>query len=313
MFGDKSFLRRVTLAPEQLTNEELAKKIAVAIQEWPLYRQLHYTGAGAEPQAPGELRLFCSHAKCGFETAWRLSENLALVTKFPKGNYSRPSHIDDYFHAKYICKNCGTRVSRYFFYWSKVGAEGWFFKVGQSPELQESVSKALEEKLDSEDLKVYKNALRMRNFNFGIAAVAYMRRVVENRMSDMLDVLYEAARAHNASQAVLARHEEMMKEKRFTERVNYAGDLLPESLRPKGQPNPMAILHELASDGLHTKSDAECVDIFDACRQTFEYVFGKVRLENEEAKKFVAEMTALSGKRSSIAQARPDDKTPEKV
>jgi hypothetical protein len=42
-------------------------------------------------------------------------------------------------------------------------------------------------------------------------------------------------------------------------------------------------------------------------------VFGKVRLENEEAKKFVAEMTALSGKKSSIAQARPDDKTPEKV
>ena len=61
-------------------------------------------------------------------------------------------------------------------------------------------------------------------------------------MSDMLEVLHEAAVAHNAPREILARHEAMMKEKRFNERVDYAGDLLPESLRPKGKPNPMAIL-----------------------------------------------------------------------
>jgi hypothetical protein len=144
----------------------------------------------------------------------------------------------------------------------------------------------------------------MRNFNLGIAAVAYMRRVVENRMSDMLEVLHEAASAHDAPPEVLSRHEEMMKEKRFSVRVDYAGDLLPESLRSKGQPNPMAILHELASEGLHTRTDEECVDIFDACRQTFEFVFGKMRIETEEARNFVKGMAELAEKRAK-AQAKP--------
>ena len=46
--------------------------------------------------------------------------------------------------------------------------------------------------LDKEDLSFYKNALRMRNYNLGIAAVAYLRRVVENKINDVLDVLAQA-------------------------------------------------------------------------------------------------------------------------
>jgi hypothetical protein len=138
----------------------------------------------------------------------------------------------------------------------------------------------------------------MRNFNLGVAAVAYMRRVIENRMTDMLEILHEAAITHNAPAELIARHKEMKEEKRFSVKVDYAGDLLPASLRPSGKPNPMAVLHELASDGLHAKSDEECVDIFDACRRTFEYVFGKLRVETEDAKSFVREMSALTEKRT---------------
>jgi hypothetical protein len=145
---------------------------------------------------------------------------------------------------------------------------------------------------------MYKIALRMRNFNRGIAAVAYMRRVVENRMGDKLEILHEAAVAHNAPNELLARHTEMMKEKRFSVKVEYAGNLLPEMLRPAGKPNPMAVLHELASDGLHAKSDAECVDIFDKCRKTFEYVFGRMRIETEAARAFVKEMADLAAEKT---------------
>jgi hypothetical protein len=60
----------------------------------------------------------------------------------------------------------------------------------------------------------------------------------------------------------------------------------------------MAILHELASDGLHAKSDEQCVDIFDSCRRTFEYVFGKLRIETEDARNFVKEMANLAEKKN---------------
>ena len=141
--------------------------------------------------------------------------------------------------------------------------------------------------LDPSDLLLYRKALRTRNFNLGLAAVTYMRRVVENKMSEMLEILYDAAVARNASIELLARHRAMRLERRFSAKVDYAGDLLPANLRPPGKPNPMAILLELASAGIHTKSDDECANIFDKCRATFEYVFAKIRIETEKAKNFV--------------------------
>jgi len=265
-----------------IIDEHLRTKLKLVFQTWPLYRTLHYTGAEQVITVPKLLTLFCDN--CKKDTFWETEIYGA--------------HKDGFTHKSYKCRNCGSRSVTYYFYWKREQANSLFFKVGQYPELEEAVSQTLEEALSPEDLKVYKNALRMRNFNLGIAAVAYMRRVVENRMNDMLEVLHEAALAHNAPSEVLAKHEEMTKEKRFSEKVNYAGDLLPSNLRPAGKPNPMAILHELASDGLHTKSDEECVDIFDACRQTFEYVFGKMRIEIEETKSFVKGIAKLAEKRT---------------
>lgn len=180
--------------------------------------------------------------------------------------------------------------------------DGVFFKVGQYPEVEERASSTLEKALDAEDLKAYKNALRLR------AAVAYMRRVIENRMNDMLEILYESARAHNASPEVLARHEEVKKDKRFSVKIDYAGELLPANLRPSGHANPMVVLHDLTSDSLHAKSDEECVDIFDECRQTFEYVFGRMRIETEQAKDFVKGMAKLAEKRTKASSSGQESK-----
>jgi len=289
---------------ETLTNEELAAKVITLFQEWPLYRELNYSGPTAATNPPREIRLDCGHAKCGFQTRWALSTNYSIFASGTRGMRPEPTH-DNFAVARYVCKNCSSRVTRFFYFWSQKDSIGQLFKIGQYPQIEERVPKNLQDALGEEDLKSYKNALRLRNFNLGIAAVAYMRRVVENRMNDMLNVLYEAARTHKVSAEVLARHEDVMKDHRFIERVNYAGELLPESLRPQGQPNPMAILHEFASDGLHTKSDEQCVEIFDACRRTFEYVFEKMRLENEAAKKFVTDMAALTAKKQTIRRPEP--------
>jgi hypothetical protein len=157
--------------------------------------------------------------------------------------------------------------------------------------LEERVSHTLSESLGATDLKLFKNVLRMRNLNLGLQAVAYMRRVVENRMNDMLEILCEAAAAHNdVTPELQSAFDAIKAEKRFAAKVDFAGKLLPSSLRPAGKPNPLAVLHELASDGIHAKSDEECVQIFDRCRKSFEYVFGRLRIETPEAKSFVSEI-----------------------
>jgi hypothetical protein len=275
---------------EQLTDEELKIKLGEILESWPLYRQLVYTGSDEVVTVPKEISLFCS--SCKRETFW--------ATPI----YSAESNKHGFTNKSYTCKNCGGAHVAYYFYWGGSNLKSTlFFKVGQHPELEERVPETLEQAFDPSDLKMYKNALRMRNFNFGIGAVAYMRRVVENRMNDMLAILHESAVAHNTPPAVLTRHEEVKNDFRFSVKVDYAGELLPASLRPPGKPNPMAVLHELASEGLHAKSDGECVDIFDECRQTFEYVFGKMRIETEEAKTFVKGLADLAAKKTRGGQA----------
>jgi hypothetical protein len=273
-----------------VTDDALKTKLQIVLQTWPLYRVFHYNGVDQVVAVPKYLTLFCDN--CAKDTFWETSL------------YSGETNKHGFTEKTFKCRNCGSRDTTYYFYWKKEQQSTEFFKVGQYPELEERVSESLEHALTPEDLKMYKNALRLRNFNLGIAAVAYMRRVVENRMNDMLKVLHDAARVHNAPAEVLARHEEVKSEKRFSVKVDYAGDLLPSNLRPAGHPNPMAVLHELASDGLHAKSDEECVDIFDECRQTFEYVFGKMRIETEEATAFVKGMAKLAEKRAKAGEAK---------
>lgn len=276
----------------------LQERLSDVLAKWPLYRAFVYAGRNCHSESssmyrmgrfgllPKQIRLFCGRKECGYETLWEISgPEVYFGSQFIKRD-------------NYTCRNCGKETVNYCFIWQERQSDNIFVKVGQYPELEERVPDTLKKALDGDDLKLYKNALRMRNFNLGVAAVSYMRRVIENRMNDMLEILHEAAITHNAPAELIARHNEMKEEKRFSVKVGYAGDLLPASLRPDGKPNPMAVLHELASEGLHAKSDEECVDIFDACRRTFEYVFGKLRVETEDARNFVKEMSELTEKRT---------------
>ena len=284
--------------------EQLTENVATILVSWPLYRTYVYYGeqghgeytSGAKYGAwPKILKMFCNNEHCKQETWW---ETGGTIFNFQQVITS----------VGYECRNCGKSTTSYFIVWARRSSGNYFQKIGQYPELEERIPESLEKGLNQADLKLYKNAIRLRNFNLGLAAVAYMRRIVENKMTDMLEILHEAAVSHNASEEVLKRHEEMKKEKRFTTKIEYAGDLLPANLRPSGKPNPIAILHELASDGIHGRSDEECVEIFDRCRAIFEYVFGKMRIEVEDAKKFVDSMVGLTQQKAKLATGAPTGK-----
>ncbi len=237
--------------PEQFDSvEALEEKLREILVSGSLYRNFVYQGRDCHESRfhsgdrygtlPARLKMYCENDHCKLETWWGTESHEFGFGGFIKSTY-------------YTCRNCGKSSAYYYFIWQERETYSLFVKIGQYPELEERVSQSLAAALGATDLKLCKNALRMRNFNLGLAAVAYMRRVVENRMGDMLEILHEAAVAHNAPPELLKRHEEMKNEKRFAVKIEYAGDLLPANLRPSGKPNPMAILHELASEGLHAK------------------------------------------------------------
>lgn len=269
----------------QLTDEILVEELKIILESWPLYREFRYDGAEGVDRLPRHLQLRCD--LCGLETSWEASFS------------STESNKSGFDHKSYVCRNCDARTHRFYFFWR----QGRFLKIGQYPAQEDFIGATLKGILNPDDLRMYQHALRMRNFNMGIAAVAYLRRVVENRINDMIDILHEAAIIHKANKETLDRLQEVKAEKRFSEKVDYAGRLLPSNLRPAGKPNPMVILHQLASAGIHEGSDEECVEIFDACRSTFEYVFSRIRIELDDARAYVEGMDILLKKREDKQKA----------
>jgi hypothetical protein len=276
---------------ETLTSETFTERMKEVIVKWPLYKQLLFSGSitrthvsSATAPFPGgrtseyallpdEVETYCS--VCRRDQRWKLIE--------PTGVYSGAVFRMDrvYVEVRFVCRNCERRTHTYFFFVSVGKNDGVIVKVGQHPALEREPSEVLRSAMEESDVVLYKHALTCRNSNFGIAAVAYLRRIVENRINYLLDLIADQVSVLEPESLLLAKVSEMKGEKRFSEKIEYAAELLPTSLRRGGQ-NPIAMLHDLTSDGLHARSDDECIEIFDRCQLAFEHVIRRLKLDRVE-------------------------------
>lgn len=226
---------------------------------------------------PQEISFFCDNPKCKKEQLWQRAQ----IGTADKGGWRG---------REYTCRNCGKNTIRYYFFWVGEDQNGLFLKVGQYPPLQKEPPLRLAKKLDETDLDLYRKALTSRNNAYGLGALAYLRRVVENRMNDLLGLLYEAAKDDEGAEAELKKIEEVKASWRFDEKIGYAAGILPKHLKPGGV-NPIDMLHDLASEGIHHRSEDECLDIFDRCKTAFEYVFRELDVQIEDARAYIASLT----------------------
>jgi hypothetical protein len=210
--------------------------------------------------------------------------------KITKGLLEMDSHFG-FTYAIYKCRNCARRFHRFLFSWHYADGHSLFFKCGQWPAQETRIDPILRRSLGETDAGLLEKAQRCRNFSFGIAAVSYLRRVVEDRMGVFLDLL-KAERIREWSVDELAEFELAKGSWQFTRKLEYAAELLPPYLRPAGE-NPLARLHDLASDGLHNKSEDECIEIFDMCLAVLTYVFRELEIHRSSAEEYKAAMKLL--------------------
>ena len=270
----------------ELSEEEVKQRIAEIFQSWPLYRTLKYKGE-FEGNFPKTIKLFCK--SCKQETFWEIQ---------PKFFY-RSNAIDQ---VLYRCRNCGESIVQFLLKWDTDAGMLMtsLSKVGQFPPLEERINTELEEKLsanESNDIELYRKALRCRNFNLGLAAVTYLRRVVENRMNDLLDLIAELIKTYNLLPERVEELKTVKDSWRFADKVNYASDLLPSYLKPYGK-NPIDNLHDIASDGIHNRPDDECLQVFDKARYVFEFLFRQLEVSQQEAEAFIKGLNAMGDIRS---------------
>jgi len=280
-----------------LTMEGINERLSKVLVEWPLYRSFTYYSGSADPTRPPHvIKHYCR--TCEGDQLWSLQDD---------SNYWR-----GFCSTEYQCRNCVKEKLRYYFIWEHRSNENVsdFIKVGQYPPLEERIPAQLQTRLGAtnrEDLDYYKKAIRCRNFNYGLAALSYLRRVVENRINDLLDLIAEVAKDQGFATDQVAELDRIKTSKIFEHKIAFASKILPPSLRPGGQ-NPVDLLHDIASEGIHNRSEDECIELFDISRHVFEYLFRELEVRKADAERYTGGLKELLAKKAARRPSREQDK-----
>lgn len=265
--------------------DETVDAISNLIANYGLYQRLNLTGLYIEgdddvspeqmlpiSQADPVLR-YCPHEKCKAE---RPHKKTAYQTGFTQqygrrfGNRIRS--------LLYNCTNCGSA----FWCWIEISeqfmeGDRWIRKVGQLPSYEVSVASDLENSL-GQDATLYKRAQICMSQSYGIAACAYLRRLLENQIVPLLQLVYEARKEEGEDVSAFA---EITNERVAENKIRFANKVLPNSVLVPGE-NPLELIYDRLSAGLHRQSEDECMEIAHEASQVLEHTVISINDESQQ-------------------------------
>jgi hypothetical protein len=261
------------------------------IEEWPLYTKADILGFNP----PESITRMCR--RCKKETTWsrKASDSIPIDTD--------PNRTFQY--VAYSCVLCGkdsVLVLYQLLDWKQRGPNSTNYshhavkKVGQEPAASIEIPADLSERLGATG-EHYKKALVCRNSNYGIGAVAYMRRVIEEKTDELIDVVIELAQTYGVDTDTLESLMMAKEQARYEDKLRIASELIPSAVRPEGV-NPVGQLYIHLSIGLHGKTDDECIAIFDDLKADFEYVFRNLHVQAEDRREFVQRVKERAGRKT---------------
>lgn len=165
-------------------------------------------------------------------------------------------------------------------------------KAGRWPAPAIGIARELEAALGPEAPYFQKGRMLEEN-GYGIGAYAYYRRVIENKIGSLLEevanVLPPGRREYReALESVRASHV-------AEEKIKIVKDLLPESLRPAGR-NPLSLIYDVLSEGLHYESDDQCLALATSLRVALTTLVAEVARHREVQKDFTKALDKLQNR-----------------
>jgi hypothetical protein len=278
-----------------LSDVELSASIAELLAKWPLYRKLRFNNDSVHDYPP-IIRTFCP--TCGGERNFdQFSWEGMKSTRRVQGPFGPEPVITAKRALRvlyYRCPDCKEYSVAYFVSWEQAseGHENVILKCGQFPEIETLVDPDLERSISADDVVLLKKAIRARNFHFGLASVAYLRRVVENQIDPLVDRLLQDRKGN--SEKMRAAITKAKKDRGFRKRLELIGKILPPYLKPNGGQNPFVHLYRLASEGVHNLPEDECIEIFDESIVVFSFVFRELHRHQTEVKSFAASLMKIA-------------------
>ena len=205
-----------------------------------------------------DLQLHCPNDACNGTRFFRCVNQKKPV--LPERDYN-------FFYLTYLCSNCQD-TKKTFSLTAKVdweeSASGQAYKFGELPPFGPPTPARLI-KLIGPDRDEFLKGRRCENQGLGVGAFIYYRRVVENQKNRILAEISKVAEKLGTEPEALKTLQRAMQETQFSKALLMAKDAIPQSLLINGH-NPMVLLHDALSEGVHGRSDEECLEIASSVR-----------------------------------------------
>lgn len=196
------------------------------------------------------IQLHCDSPECGG------------VHFFDRTGDSRSLNLGYWTHAflNYRCRHCKRTSKTYAVTVHATAPEdvARVIKFGEWPIFAPHVPARLLSMV-GDDQELFRKGRRSEALGLGIAAFAYYRRVVESQKARFINEIIKVAKRIRSKPELIAALNTAAAEKRFSAAVANVKDAIPDVLRVNGH-NPLTLLHDLLSDGLHAQTDEDCLE-----------------------------------------------------
>lgn len=229
---------------------------------------------------PDTVDMFCEHCKLEPKTTW----DKETAYYIDSTNIGR---------LVYKCRNCKRVVTTFFCRLLEEGDGTPFQKIGRNPAFQIYPPKELGEALGPyRDLYIQGKTLR--HNNYGLGALLYFRRLVEETTEELLDLLKatleELPGDHSEELKAITEAKEANP---FENKVKIAAKALPPHLRPGGR-NPLGELHKQLSYNIHGGTDEDAIEVVDRMDKILTFLFTHLKAHMEESKEFLEGLKDLT-------------------
>ncbi|WP_313495209.1 hypothetical protein [Stenotrophomonas sp.] len=164
-------------------------------------------------------------------------------------------------------------------------------KYGERPRGRVPRDRRLQKFLQ-DDRENYEKAVLCLSHEYGIAAFAYFRRIVETNIGRLLELVEEDAKASGGDAATLSALQELRKESPMSERIKLANLALPHHLRPDGL-NPLGRLYQVLSEGVHSLSEEDCLRKARDTSECLAFLVSELTARRQHREKFKAAVSQL--------------------
>lgn len=167
-----------------------------------------------------------------------------------------------YHLLRYLCRNC-LEIEKTFAL-AIFKKSDRVQKLGENPPFGPPVPARLITLVGS-DRELFLKGRRAELRGLGIGAFAYYRRVVEDKKGAIIKEIGRVAERLGAPPETLGLFATAEEETQFSKAIDQIRGAIPQSLLINGQ-NPLMLLHSALSEGIHNKSDAECLELATSVR-----------------------------------------------